>query len=98
MSELDTELGELYLYFRKSIKVVLKLKITFYISQFQVTTEFRRYTVLSLVAEIGGYVGLLMGYSFLNITKLVSPVMTWATYFYGALSFKGGEAAVFTVK
>ena len=34
------------------------------------TTEFIRYTELSLLAEIGGYLGLLMGYSLLNVTKL----------------------------
>ena len=36
----------------------------------KVTTEFIRYTELSLLAEIGGYLGLLMGYSLLNVTKL----------------------------
>ena len=40
----------------------------------QVTTEFIRYTELSLLAEIGGYLGLLMGYSLLNVTKLFQVV------------------------
>ena len=38
------------------------------------TTEFIRYTELSLLAEIGGYLGLLMGYSLLNVTKLFQVV------------------------
>ena len=44
----------------------------------QVTREFVRYTEVSLLAEIGGYLGLLMGYlgllmgySLLNITQLL---------------------------
>ena len=41
----------------------------------QVTTEFIRYTELSLLAEIGGYLGLLMGYSLLNVTKLFQVVL-----------------------
>ena len=50
---------------------------------YQVTTEFRRYTELSLIAEIGGYVGLLMGYSLLNITKVASPAILWLHNVFG---------------
>ena len=32
------------------------------------------YTVLSLIAEIGGYTGLLLGVSVLNLTSLVNSV------------------------
>ena len=55
----------------------------------KVTTEFRRYTELSLIAEIGGYVGLLMGYSLLNITKMVSPAMLWVNYVLGLFACTG---------
>jgi len=54
--------GQMVLYFRRNVKV---------------TTEFIRYTELSLLAEIGGYLGLLMGYSLLNVTKLFQPVLGW---------------------
>ena len=50
------------------IESVVALKVTMFFPK--VTTEFIRYTELSLLAEIGGYLGLLMGYSLLNVTKL----------------------------
>ena len=68
------------------------------------TTEFRRYTELSLIAEIGGYVGLLMGYSLLNITKMVSPLMLWVNYVFGLFGCSGDRGlnddhnAIITVK
>ena len=46
----------------------------------QVTTEFIRYTELSLLAEIGGYLGLLMGYSLLNVTKLFQVTISYNNY------------------
>ena len=46
--------GKLTLYFRNSIKVCGNSKIFDFIKNvFQVTTEFQRYTSLSLIAEIG---------------------------------------------
>ena len=48
-------------YFRRSVKV---------------TREFVLYTVLSLVAEVGGYVGLLLGFSVFNIASVFTPVVT----------------------
>ena len=45
--------GQLVLYFRKSIKVLYQsMNLMFKICGEQVTTEFRRYTLLSMVAEI----------------------------------------------
>ena len=47
-------------YFRRSVKV---------------TQEFVLYTVLSLVAEVGGYVGLLLGFSVFNIANFFTPIV-----------------------
>ena len=45
---------------------------------YQVSAEFIRYTEVNLVAEIGGYVGLLLGWSLLNITQLLPSLAAWA--------------------
>ena len=60
----------------------------------KVTTEFIRYTELSLLAEIGGYLGLLMGYSLLNVTKLFQVTIAkgqinFQTFFQPLLGWVG---------
>ena len=47
-------------YFRRSVKI---------------TREFILYTALSLVAEVGGYVGLLLGFSVFNIANIFTPLV-----------------------
>ena len=52
----DQQYGQLVLYFRKSIKVVNNIHLGLYFNNIlggKVTTEFQRYTALSLIAEIG---------------------------------------------
>ena len=38
----------------------------------KVQTSFWSYSIISLLAEVGGYVGLLLGISLLDITKIVN--------------------------
>ena len=47
-------------YFRRSVKV---------------TQEFILYMTLSLVAEVGGYVWLFLGFSVFNIANILTPVV-----------------------
>ena len=63
MGKSEPELADrarMVFYFRRSVKF---------------TREFVLYTVLSLVAEVGGYVGLLLGFSVFNIASVFTPVV-----------------------
>ena len=45
--------------------------VLYFQSRIQIGTEQYLYTVLSLFAEVGGYVGLILGYSLLNLAELI---------------------------
>ena len=63
-------------YFRRSVKV---------------TKEFYLYTGLSLAAEIGGYVGLLMGFSVFSVANIFTNLVRFlckAKKLYNSLNFR----------
>jgi len=53
---------------------------------FKVTTEYFLYSPLSMIAEIGGYVGLLIGISLFNLTDFLNFVIN---YFKDKTTLKG---------
>jgi len=55
-----SQLSKAIFYFRRTVKN---------------TEEYIRYNLLSLLAEIGGYTGLLLGYSVLNVTQIFDPIL-----------------------
>jgi hypothetical protein len=54
--------GNAVFYFRRDIKT---------------TNEYLLYTLLSMAAEIGGYVGLLLGAALVNVASLISFLLDW---------------------
>ncbi|XP_023334500.1 uncharacterized protein LOC111705999 isoform X2 [Eurytemora carolleeae] len=54
------DIGRAVFYYRRSVKY---------------TEEYVRYTWLSMVAELGGYTGLLLGYSLLHLSKIFDPIL-----------------------
>ena len=51
--------------------------VRFYIKdQIKVMKSYLSYTEVSLLAEVGGYVGLLLGVSLMNITSLIDKLLT----------------------
>ena len=53
-------------------------RIVFYFKQDVKTShEYLIYTELSMLAEIGGYVGLMLGISFVNIGSLINKILDW---------------------
>ena len=40
-------------------------------------TQYVIYEALALLADIGGYMGLLLGYSILSLYKSAAPTLTW---------------------
>jgi hypothetical protein len=47
----------------------------YYNSDIQIQQSIMAYSVLSLLAEVGGYVGLLLGVSFLDIAKILERLL-----------------------
>ena len=58
----DSEVGIAIFYFRRDIKT---------------TTEYFLYSILSMVAEIGGYVGLLLGVSLFKLADINNVCIDW---------------------
>ena len=51
--------------------------VRFYIKdQIKVMKSYLSYTEVSLLAEVGGYVGLLLGVSLMNMTSLIDKLLT----------------------
>ena len=63
-----------------------KFRIALFFSKdmFPVKEHFYVYDGGSLFADVGGYLGLLLGYSVLHLTKLVNPLLSLATSCYTA--------------
>ena len=51
-------------------------------SRVKVVKSYQLYSMLSLLAEIGGYCGLFLGVSFNQITKITSYLLDWIQKYY----------------
>ena len=43
----------------------------------QVRRSYLAYSIISMFAEIGGYLGLLLGYSLLDLTNILNKIFNW---------------------
>ena len=43
----------------------------------QVRRSYLAYSIISMFAEIGGYLGLLLGYSLLDLTNILDKIFNW---------------------
>ena len=43
----------------------------------QVRRSYLAYSIISMFAEIGGYLGLLLGYSLLDLTNILDTIFNW---------------------
>jgi hypothetical protein len=54
--------------------------ILYFINEVKITTEYILYEDLSMVAEIGGYLGLFLGVSLVHISGILSKLITSLKY------------------
>ena len=60
----------------KSKKVILKIEYA--ATGFREMQNYRAFGLLSLWSQIGGFVGIFLGYSLLQVPELVNGVIGWA--------------------
>ena len=63
---------------RKNDSETAKLPIIFHFDKFiKITHSYLAYTELELLAELGGYVGLFLGYSVFHLSALIEKILSY---------------------